>query len=380
MILKLAALSAGVALVLSGASAAVEPAEPTAAAPLTSEVQPLVMRQGLFLDFAESTNRAIAVGERGHIAVSESRSDWRQIEGVPTRATLTGVAAAGERAWAVGHDGTILASIDGGLSWSIQREDRWKPLPEDDFEAEFDPTQGAPLLDVIALDANHVIAVGAYSLMLVTRDGGQTWSQVDPNAEVAAPVDPSVAAAPATAEASAAGEDEEDWLLDEDSLMLDEEEDPHLNGIARTPDGALMVVAERGAGFRSLDGGLSWQRLSLPYEGSMFGVLALGEKHVLAYGLRGNVQESTDLGETWVQLDTGTELSLQGGAVLADGSVLLVGSNGILLHRAAGATVFTQDFYINERQETPVLSAALPLGARDVVVAGEKGLGSTQLK
>lgn len=379
MIFKLAAASAGIAMALVGGSAAAETAEPAA---LTSELRPLVLKQGLFLDFAEAANRAIAVGERGHVAVSESRSDWRQVEGVPTRATLTGVAAVGDRAWAVGHDGLILASQDGGLTWTIQREDRWKPLPEDDLDAEFDPTQGAPLLDVIALDANHVIAVGAYSLMLVTRDGGQTWTQVDPNAQ------PAVAAVEATGEAAPAAEagaesaegEEADWLLDEDSLMLDEEEDPHLNGIARTPDGALMVVAERGAAFRSLDGGASWQRLSLPYEGSMFGVLALGERHLLAYGLRGNVQETTDMGDTWAELDTGTELSLQGGAVLADGSVLLVGSNGVLLHRAPGASVFTQDFYINERQETPVLSAALPIGARDVVVAGEKGLGRTQLK
>jgi photosystem II stability/assembly factor-like uncharacterized protein len=378
MIFKLAAASAGIAMALAGGSAVAETAEPAA---LTSEIRPLVLKQGLFLDFAESANRAIAVGERGHVAVSESRSDWRQVEGVPTRATLTGVATVGDRAWAVGHDGLILASQDGGLTWTIQREDRWKPLPEDDLDAEFDPTQGAPLLDVIALDANQVIAVGAYSLMLVTRDGGQTWTQVDPNAQPAAAVEATGEAAPVAAagEESAEGE-ESDWLLDEDSLMLDEEEDPHLNGIARTPDGALIVVAERGAAFRSLDAGASWQRISLPYEGSMFGVLALGQSHVLAYGLRGNVQETTDMGDTWTELDTGTNLSLQGGTVLADGSVLLVGSNGVLLHRAAGASVFTQSFYINERQETPVLSAALPIGARDVVLAGEKGLGRTQLK
>jgi photosystem II stability/assembly factor-like uncharacterized protein len=381
MILKLAALSAGIVLALAGSNAVAEGAEQGATAPMTAEVLPLVLKQGLFLDFAEATNRAIAVGERGHVAVSESRSDWRQVDNVPTRANLTAVAAFGDRAWAVGHDGVILASEDGGLTWKVQREDRWQPLPEDDLEAEFDPTQGAPLLDVIALDANTVIAVGAYSLMLVTRDGGSTWTRVDPNAQAGSvpPADEAPLAADAEPDAQAASENE-DWLLDDDSLMLDEEEDPHLNGITRTPEGALMVVAERGAAFRSLDNGMTWQRISLPYEGSMFGVLALGERHVLAYGLRGNVQESTDMGDTWTELGTGTELSLQGGTVLADGGVLLVGSNGVLLHRDAGAAEFTQEFYINERQETPVLSAVLPISAREVLVAGEKGLGRTQLK
>ncbi len=41
-----------------------------------------------------------------------------------------------------------------------------------------------------------------------------------------------------------------------------------------TGDGALVIVGERGALLRSSDNGASWQRLRLPYEGSMFGVLA----------------------------------------------------------------------------------------------------------
>lgn len=374
MICKLAALAAGLALALTGHPVQ---AQQSPSLSLTAETMPLTLNQGLFLDFAESSNRAIAVGERGHIAVSESRGDWRQIDNVPTRATLTGVAAVGDRAWAVGHDGTILASEDGGLTWQVQRLDVWKAAAEDDFDAEFDPTQGAPLLDVIALDADHVVAVGAYSLMLVTRDGGRHWQKVDPNGALTAPEE---GAGPTGAAAQGDEDDQDDWLLDQNSLVLDDEEDPHLNGITRTPEGALLIVAERGSAFRSLDAGETWQRLSLPYDGSMFGVLALGKGHVLAYGLRGHVQESFDLGDTWTELDTGTELSLQGGGVLPDGSVLLVGSNGVLLHRPAGGDTFAQQVYTNERQETPVLTAVLPISAREVVVAGEKGLGRTQVK
>lgn len=335
-----------------------------------SETLPLVLRESLMLDFAEGGNRAIAVGERGHVAVSESRSDWRQIEDVPTRATLTAVAAVGDRAWAVGHDGTILGSRDGGLSWSVQRVDVWSPPAEGDFDAEFDPTQGAPLLDVMALDADHVIAIGAYSLMLVTRDGGESWSRIDPNAGAGAEgaaEEPDTAAVPAA--------DDDDWTMSDDALVLEDEDEPHLNGIALTSDGALFVVGERGAAYRSLDLGESWERLRLPYDGSMFGVLALGQGHLLAFGLRGNVQESFDSGDTWQQPDSGTTLSLQSGTRMPDGSVLLVGSNGVVLHRPAGEVAFTRATFVNERQETPVLSAVLPLSARELVLAGEKGIG-----
>lgn len=360
----LAALAAALTLALS-------PLHAQAPAVELAETKPLVLRESLILDFAEGGNRAIAVGERGHIAVSESRSDWRQVEGVPTRATLTAVAAVGDRAWAVGHDGTILGSRDGGLSWSLQRADVWTGSGADDFDADFDPTQGAPLLDVLAIDVDHVIAIGAYSLMLVTRDGGGTWVRVDPNAGSVGSSDEPLADA---GNEAGAGDIDDDWTMSDDSLVLEDEEEPHLNGIARTPDGALIVVGERGAAYRSLDEGLSWERLRLPYDGSMFGVLALGSGHLLAYGLRGNVQESLDNGETWQQPDSGTSLSLQGGTLLPDGGLLLVGSNGVVLHRAAGASTFTRSTFANDRQETPVLSSVLPLSARELVLAGEKGI------
>ncbi|WP_395787621.1 WD40/YVTN/BNR-like repeat-containing protein [Aquimonas sp.] len=375
---KLAALALATAL-------AVSPLYAQAPESLSAETLPLMLSQSLMLDFVDSGNRAIAVGERGHIAVSESRGDWRQVADVPTRSTLTAVAAVGDRAWAVGHDGIILGSEDGGLTWAVQRIDTWSPPAADDFDAEFNPTQGAPLLDVLALDRDRVIAIGAYSLMLVSADGGKSWQQVDPNASAGAvdagdesAVDGVDAEAVDGAEAEA---EADDWTMSDESLVLEDEEDPHLNGIARTPEGGLMVVGERGSAYRSLDDGASWQRLRLPYDGSMFGVLALGERHVLAFGLRGNVQESRDLGDSWETPDSGTELSLQGGAVLPGGAgVLLVGSNGVLLKRAQGAAGFTLQTFANERQETPVLSAALPLSATDVIVAGEKGIGRTSLK
>ncbi len=348
---------------------------------LSAEPMPLATSRALVLDLTNGNSRAIAVGERGHVLVSESRSDWRQVEKVPSRSNLTAVTTAGESAWAVGHDGLILFSADGGLTWTVQRQDVWKPMPDDaDWDA-FDPTQGAPLLDVLALNAQQVIAVGAYSLMLRSDDGGQTWTKIDPNAK---PVGEAEAAAEDAADAAPpadGGEDKasDDWTMDADALVLDEEDDPHLNGIARDAAGQLMVVGERAAAFRSRDGGQSWERLSLPYDGSMFGVLALGEGHFLAYGLRGHVQETMDFGDTWVELDTATEATLQGGALTPDGSVFLVGNNGTVLYRAAGAGQFELQTYSDTEQESPVLSNALALENRTVIVAGEKGLGRFQL-
>ncbi|MEZ5457605.1 MAG: YCF48-related protein [Lysobacteraceae bacterium] len=373
-------LSILVAVTLTAATLGVT-AQDDSAPLLMAEPMPLATSRALVLDLTNGDSRAIAVGERGHVLVSESRSDWRQVEKVPSRSNLTAVTTAGESAWAVGHDGLILFSADGGLTWTVQRQDVWKPMPDDaDWDA-FDPTQGAPLLDVLALNAQQVIAVGAYSLMLRSDDGGQTWIKIDPNAKPAGEAEPEAEESDAAALAADGGEDQasDDWTMDADALVLDEEDDPHLNGIARDAAGQLMVVGERAAAFRSRDGGQSWERLSLPYDGSMFGVLALGEGHFLAYGLRGHVQETMDFGDTWVELDTATEATLQGGALTPDGSVFLVGNNGTVLYRAAGAGQFVLQTYSDTEQESPVLSNALALENRAVIVAGEKGLGRFQL-
>ncbi|MBK8284566.1 MAG: hypothetical protein IPK97_06570 [Ahniella sp.] len=88
--------------------------------------------------------------------------------------------------------------------------------------------------------------------------------------------------------------DERELEFDASDLDLDEETDPHLNAIARTGNGNLFIVAERGAAFRSRDdGGSTWERIQLPYEGSMFGVIGGEGDHVLSFGLRGNVYESS---------------------------------------------------------------------------------------
>ncbi|MBD8525138.1 WD40/YVTN/BNR-like repeat-containing protein [Pseudomarimonas arenosa] len=332
-----------------------------------AEMLPLVGQRSLVLDITEAASRGVMVGERGQILVSESRTDWRQVEGVPTRATLTAVAAQGDNVWAVGHDGMILHSADGGMSWTVQRSD---PKREIDPDEEWDPRQGAPLLDVFFVSELEGFAIGAYSLLLKTEDGGQNWRRVSVGG---------------TGEEEAMDEtdelaEEEDWTFTEDDLVLEEEENPHLNAIARAPSGLMLMVGERGAAFRSRDGGDTWERIQLPYGGSMFGLLALGDQHFVAFGLRGHILETTDGGDTWETLDTDTELSLMGGAALQNGGFVVVGANGVVISRESAQADLVTGVFVNEERETPVLASVLPRGMRTFLVTGEKGIGQYEVK
>jgi len=369
--------STAAAVGVDAAAAAVELVDP---ALLASELAPLAT-QSLLLGITASDQRAIAVGERGHIVVSESRDDWRQVKGVPTRTTLTAVTALGSQAWAVGHAQVILHSTDGGLSWERQHVDPYDP---DDFD---DIANGAPLLDVLFLDERNGFAIGAYGLLLQTSDGGASWQRGSVSAVATAAAGDAAAdgatdaagddalagdgsAADGADDAAADGEEDSSWTFSDEDLELEELSDPHLNAIARTGSGGLLIVAERGSAFRSRDQGRTWERLSIPYDGSMFGVLGFEGERVLVFGLRGNVFESSDLGSTWTAIDSGTEQSLQGGTVLPDGGAALVGSNGVVLVRRGAGEPFSE----HAIDEGGALADAVAVGESGLVVVGDRGV------
>lgn len=384
--LKPGLAAASLALVALSLPIAVQAQEPVnlPADPLNrpAEIMPLAS-EAMMLDIASSGDRFIAVGERGEVMLSADGDKWTQSAGVPLRSTLTAVTAVGDQAWAVGHDGVILHSSDGGENWEIQRRDpRGQPAEGID---PYDLRQGAPFLDVLFTDARNGMAIGAYSLFLTTSDGGKTWngSRI-PTGQAGAdagqdPNDDFEIEDEADLATDGLHDDNElsSSVFSDAELKIGMESDPHLNGIARTGSGGLVIVGERGAIFRSEDGGLSWARSQLPYDGSMFGVVGFEDQRVVAFGLRGHVFESTDLGVNWNEVPTGSELSLMGGKPLGKGGIVIVGANGIVLHRANA----NAPLKVATDTAAGVIAGVQPIGNDgDLLIASENGLSRFQPK
>lgn len=365
-----AALCLFAALPLAG-RAADPPAWPD---PVSSpaETMPLAARS-LLLDALRVGDGYLVVGDRGHVLRSADGRDWTQSADVPVRVLLTAATARGDSVWAVGHDGVIVHSADGGAHWTVQHRDTY----EDDATLPTDPRHGAPLLDVLFVDDRHGIAVGAYSRMLVTRDGGASWQ---PELLAVAPPPPAAAATGSDADraaTAAAADDGQDtsMVFSQDELALGEESDPHLNAIVRTGSGGLMILAERGSAFRSRDDGASWQRIQLPYDGSMFGAIGYAGDRVLAFGLRGNVFETADLGDHWTRRDSDSEQGLMGGVALDGEGAVLVGANGaVLMRRSADAP-----FRVMAQPGAGMLAGAVPLDGRRLLLVGENGVSEVEL-
>src|SRR5699024_5827721 len=251
--------------------------------------------------------------------------DWTQAEHVPVRSTLTRVAFSNGQLWAVGHDTTIIHSSDFGNTWELQY---FMPLWDG-------PISEQPLLDVHFFDARQCLAVGAYGLIMHTRDGGQNWtvSHMEdamvseainwehPGSEQRA----DDAAEPAGSASDAYYDASQDFDRGCYEFM-----ECHLNAILALDDGRLMLAAESGYGFRSDDGGQTWESFRFPYPGSMFGLLPAGNG-IIAFGLRGNVQLSDDYGDSWQEFESGVEATLLGGAVSPDGRVVMVGTGATVL-------------------------------------------------
>ncbi|MCW8858737.1 MAG: YCF48-related protein [Deltaproteobacteria bacterium] len=278
-----------------------------------SVIAPLATRS-LLLDLEQVDNALIAVGERGHLLISEDNgNNWSQVQ-VPTRSTLTGVFFLDrQQGWVVGHDQVILRTQDGGKTWALVYEN---------IEAE------SPLFDIYFLDAQHGYAIGAYGQFLESFDGGENW--------------------------------EGRWIS---------EDDFHLNQIVPAGE-QLFIAAEAGTVYRSDDQGENWITLAPDYEGSFFGILPLGNNSLLLFGLRGHLFRSDDGGETWSQIETATEASLTNGLLLNDGTLIVTG--------LAGAILISQDhgnsFSLTQEPKRKGFSRLQQTTAGDIFAVGDFGV------
>lgn len=268
-------------------------------------IAPLAARSTL-LGIAQAGDKLVAVGERGHILLSADGKDWQQVA-APADTMLNRVRFRdGKNGFAVGHDATILATRDGGASWTVQH---------------FDATS-RPLYDLLSVDEQHLFAIGGYGTFLDSADSGASWT-------------------PRDFPAGALGQ--------------------HFNSAAALADGTLLIAGERGLLLRSKDHGTTWDLLDSPYTGSFFGVLPAGPKGAMVFGLRGHIYVADDLSacpaiktegydpytrETvtdvaalkklgWRAIEAPTHESLFGGASdggASDGSgAVLVGVNGTVV-------------------------------------------------
>ncbi|MCY1508108.1 hypothetical protein D9M68_424080 [compost metagenome] len=148
-----------------------------------------------------------------------------------------------------------------------------------------------PFLDLLVEDHNTVTVVGAFNLALRSTDGGATWQGF--------------------------------------SQALDNPDGMHVYALEKI-NGSLLAVGEQGLVLKSSGSGANLVAQQSPYDGSYFGLLAMGQQQVLAYGLRGNAFVSDDAGASWhkTQVPGSNNATLNAALRRSNGDVLLLDQSG----------------------------------------------------
>lgn len=284
--------------------------------------------KGTLLDVALAGTRLVAVGERGHVLLSDDQGKaWRQAKAVPTRTTLTCVHATNDRQlWAAGHGGVILSSADGGENWAVAAG----------------KADGPDVLLSIRVDADgRGLAVGGFGIAHASADGGKSWKPV--------------------------------------TLLEGEAGEKHLNRILVTQAGSWLVAAEGGNVLRSDGRGpvaeMKWAAVKTPYAGSLWSGVQLPGGALVVGGMRGNLVRSTDDGRSWTHLPVPEAGSFTGAALLPDGRPLLVGVDGtVVLGDVAG-----EKFRLQRLDDRATLTAAVVLAGGAVVAASGAGMRALEI-
>jgi len=283
--------------------------------PESGALSPNTMQRLLVVDATAAGKRLVAVGDRGYVATSDDNgTTWKRAK-VPAAPLLTSVRFLDEkRGWAVGHDSIILATADGGETWTKQ------------FSA---VEEQRPLLGVHFIDAKRGYAVGAYGAFYETTDGGAKWAAR--------------------------------------KVLAD---DKHLNAIVDAGKDTLMIFGEAGTLLRSADAGATWQPIAAPYKGSYFGGVVAKDGSLVTFGLRGRIYRSADVGKTWTQVQSVSEFTLMNGTLLADGAIVLTGAAGtVLVSRDNGQT-----FSAVPSGRRGVIAKALPGAQGALLLLGDAGV------
>jgi photosystem II stability/assembly factor-like uncharacterized protein len=252
----------------------------------------------------------ITAGELGTLLYSRNQGlDWQRAAlPIDRQALINQISFArdGLTGLAVGHEGWILRTTDGGMSWK---------------EVAFDEKNGEPLMSIGHLPSGAWLAVGAFGRALRSDDGGNTWRRL---------------------------------VL---TKATNEFDDKHMNRLVGSANGLhWLIVGERGLALRSDDGGENWALIEPFYKGSFYNAAALPNGNWLAYGMRGNAFLSHGLG-LWTRSNLPVPASFFAHAVLPDGKVLLVGQGSLIatstdggnnfsISRAKGRATLT-DVYLN---------------------------------
>lgn len=247
-----------------------------------------VLLQGIahdaYFDVCLNGSDGFSVGVIGSIAEStDAGLTWKKLDPVTT-SSLLGVTCDGPNPIAVGQEGAVL----------IRKGDVWQRVPA--------VTQQR-LMSVSANKSGLAVAVGGFGTVVVSKDGGDTWTPVSI-----------------------------EW-----EPILNDFVEPHMYDVKVAESGVITIVGEFELVLRSEDAGDTW---SVVHKGdaSLFSLHLRDANTGFAVGQEGKILKTTDGGQTWATVASPTKINLLDVWSSASGEVVVPGMRVLLKSTDHGNT------------------------------------------
>lgn len=209
----------------------------------------------------------------------------------------------GMNGWAVGSQGLILQTADGGKTWTQTVIEMERPVD---------------LWNVYFRDENVGFITGVRGVILKTTNGGETWeNKIAINeGSVGRDGNPAVLRRRLT----------DTWMMDEQIGYM---------------------VGENNTFIRTSDGGESWagtgMRVAVGYPRTNYERIHFVSPRLgWIVGSFGTIMKTADGGETWEHQDPGVDNNLKGVDFIDENTGWVSGQEGIILHTQDGGTTWTK--------------------------------------
>ncbi len=279
---------------------------------------PLVPRDFRKIQFL-NTDVGYASGGAGIIQRSDDGGETWLVQETGTNVRLNGMHFTDvDNGWAVGRDGTVITTSNGGDIW----------------EAQTTPTESR-LLDVYFLNNNTGWAAGEGGRAIRTTDGGNTW-EISPTGvtrrlnslHFSNANDGWIVGFPVALRTTDGGQSWEEVTIGPLRNFTSVYFTDDSNGWILANTGGITEI------YRTQDGGDNWDMFPVEFDGSgvdMSDIKMVDNLNGYIAGNNGTMGRTTDGGETWTRIETGTQNTLFSVSPISSNQFWAAGNNSVIL-------------------------------------------------
>ncbi len=282
--MKIRSTLSAIAAALLGFSAASASFNVSASTALEVLVEGTVHQSLFAIDFVGE--EGLAVGSDGEVqSTTDGGKTWTKSK-FPTTMALLGVDLDQERGLVVGQGGVVFHKVPGGV---------WKQVESGTTKR---------LFWVESNSKGLAVAVGEFGGVIISEDGGKSWRSLKLN-----------------------------WL----EIGTEGGVEPHLYSVFVAEDETITMVGEFGLIMRSTDRGISWT-IANKAEASLLAIEIGDDGKGFAVGQDGYALKTADAGQTWRALDIGSKAILNGVHSAANGRVVVSAMREMMVSDDGGET------------------------------------------